>query len=130
MARMAQVVKRRWFRFTLRTLFVLLFIAGVIIGPLREGYCVLVRWSLRAHAASRGVTFEAGSTVRYAPGETDAERRPTQLPPLGFWRRLFGDETVPVIVLPSECWNAPALTKPEIERLKWAFPEAQIMISL
>jgi hypothetical protein len=114
---MTSAPKRRWFRFSLRTLFVVVTVFGIWLG-----------WQL--HFVTRrkqAINWleEAGGLAIHSSWVRDdpslARDRPDVLnwPQLPFWRRWLGDETIVEIWIPKDAYN-----EANIARLAKCFPEA------
>ena len=113
--------KRRWFRYSLRTLFVLVTIL-----------CVYLAWQVRIVQQRKQLLakIEAASGARFQPFNTIAQLDaifvlggPVQFPDqrrVSFIRRLLGDRTVPIICLPA------AMSADDLATYKKAFPEAVV----
>ena len=124
--------RRRWFRFRLRTLFVLVTVLGVFLGWLG----VQLKWIRDRHAAiewvesiNRRVLILSSlpNTMRWELGGTGIKRYPWNNAPWGL--RLLGEAGVSVFSINSErvTPNDRALKRlPELRRL---FPEAQVDFS-
>lgn len=96
---------RRWFRFSLRTLFAVVTVVAI------AAYVVTVLSMVRQRAQAHQVYPIRATYTR--PGDT---KRPP------FIWRLFGAETVHVVSLD------PAGTNSDVENLKRLFPEAHVVI--
>jgi len=113
--------KRRWFRYSLRTLFVLLTIL-----------CAYLAWQVRIVQQRKQLLakIEAATGPRFQPLNTTAQEDaifvlggPIQFPDQrrgSFIRRLFRDRTVPIICLPS------TLSADDLAMYKNVFPEAVV----
>ena len=109
---------RRWFHFSLRTLFVVVTVLGIWLG-----------WQLhfvsRRKQAINWLEKDLDGLVIYSSWVRDdpalARDRPDVLkwPQLPFWRRWLGDETIAEIWLPKDAYNDANLA-----RLAKCFPEA------
>jgi len=111
---MTAAPNRRWFRFSLRTLFVVMTLAGALIGWLV--------WELRYihdRTAMRGWILQHGGGVPKPAAILNLPNPATRIP---FWRELLGDETAPVVILP------PGLLTADLEQIKRTFPEAEVFI--
>ena len=100
---------RLWFRYTLRTLFVLLTLLGIALGWL----AVQVKWKHDRREARKSIRSFSSSRLRDFGFDLTRETRS----PLGL--RLLGEKPVTLIVVPPQSKYSIA----ELERL---FPEAQV----
>ena len=102
--------KRRWFRFSLRTMFVLVTMGCVWLGW--QASVVIGRNSLRRHAEQQGAIF--------CPSPAGNSPNPTGHPRLSFVRILMGDADVKTILFIAGS-DAQAKTYQDCES---QFPEA------
>ena len=113
---------RRWLRFSLRTAFVLWTIAAVWLG-----WNVKVVRQRRAALAAMQPDHDfwvntVSDWTRYWQTNPQAGEAPIEdLPAVSRLRAWLGDEAVQAI------WCSPDTPKKELERLKWLFPEAQVV---
>ena len=107
--------RRRWFRFNLRTMFLLVTLFSVWLG--RETWVVRERLAMRKWLDQIG--GRAHPTIKpskYANLEPLVLETVNTLP---FWRRWLGDESLEFVSLPSPSEHA--------ERISRLFPEAKIV---
>src|SRR4249919_3316018 len=98
---MTALPKRRWFRFSLRTMFVVVTIFGVWLGwqlnIVRERKAILVEMEQTHRVVYQGVESKAASYQYQAPlSEEDVKH--IRISPL---RRLLGDETCYQLIISS-----------------------------
>ena len=105
---------RRWFRFSLRTMFVLLTVFGVWLGW--EYRVVAERNAVRRFIEDHGGAFR-----------TLDKNNPAYKPRLPWVRRLLGDEPAAAVLLPFDVANSQGLYhhRESMERAQSAFPEAE-----
>lgn len=103
---------RRWFRFSLRTLFVVVTVFAVWLG-----------WELsfikERKASIRLIRDKYGSV--YTSSDL-ADRPVTDLVSIPFWRRMLGDEAVQMVRL------TPAFSDNDLRNVQRIFPEADSCI--
>jgi hypothetical protein len=109
---MAKTIHRRWLRFSLRTLLVVVTLVCVWLAW--QVSIVHSRRALLEHVTQRGGSYQF--VADYNPFEA-ADRTPREL---SYLRRVLRDELVGSIVLPGES------TAGEIEEMRRAFPEALV----
>lgn len=109
---------RRWFRFRLRTLFVVLTVFCLWIGW--EFDSVRKRaYVLREATAGGGKAFSKPAWCQFtAPAPTQI----VEFPVWRKWRTWFGDQALGMLVLSN------TTTDSEFERARRAFPEADICV--
>ncbi len=117
--------KRRWFRFTLRTLFVVVTVFGVWLGY--EFNVVHQRNAMRKSVVKRGGyvdVFTRPAPTKMGPFLLSFGYMrvlgPEEEPEIPRWRRWFGDEAVNRIMLPSGSSDA------DLERARALFPEGTV----
>jgi hypothetical protein len=113
--------KRRWFRFSLRTLFVFVTIACIWLGS--QASTVYHRRQLLSRLDSvvlRG--FPTYKTIMFHgnPCRIEGEVMTAEEYQLPWIRRAFGDKLVPIIGLPER------MSPEEVKEFKTAFPESLI----
>jgi len=114
-ARMPLDGRRRWFQFSLRTLFVVVTVSAVWLG-----------WELkfiRDRKALRKSIVDGGGTVQMASYHRDIGFDPKYpgAPVMPPWRRWLGDEPIGCAVLP------PGSSKIVLARATRTFPEALVV---
>lgn len=109
---MTAAPKRRWFRFSLRTLFVVMTVFGCWLGS-------NLHWIQERHAALDWIKTQAGAwhDVPVSQGAKGETRAPWQT-------RIFGDTGVEQIVVVVEK-DAVVAKQRELARL---FPEADVLV--
>jgi hypothetical protein len=110
--------KRRWFRFSLRTPFVLVTIAGVWLGY----QCNIVRERKKLRALAVDATGSSWNAFNRA-WNTHVVSPGIRGYTVSWVRKLFGDESTRLICL------SPTMTPEQVDKFKWYFPEAFISIS-
>jgi len=111
---MTTAPKRRWFRFSLRGLLVVVTVLGCWLG-----------WEVSAVHQRRSMAqrFEAeGGFVEVWTSDLEVQYgyEPGRGPKISGWRRWLGDRAYNFITLP------PSSTKPDFMRARALFPEADI----
>ena len=111
-------VKRRWLRFSLRTLFVVVTLLAVGIGWLTS--IVQARRAIRAELERHaGPSFDPYKAIIWEQGSISEFSGRTWTPnPIPWYRRLLGDEPVGTLGLPIDA------TEEDRRRIQAAFPEA------
>jgi hypothetical protein len=118
MAHMDEKPRRRWFRFSLRTMFVMVTLFSFWLGW--QAWIVRERLAMRKWLDDNGGS--AGPPMRLVD-----ERGPfvfEQVNTLPFWRRWLGDESIRSVSFPV--FPAPSEHVAQLERAKRIFPEARI----
>jgi hypothetical protein len=113
--------KRRWFRFSLRTLFVLVTIVGIWLGL--QVRTVMHRKQMLAFLdAECAGKFNPYDRIFRPDNECvlDGPVELTDKPRVSFIRRLLGDRTVPIICLPT------SMTSDDVLQFTCTFPDAFI----
>lgn len=104
---MTPALKRRWLRFSLRTLFVVLTVAACCLGWIVNQLI----W-LNARRAAIAEIRHPGDWYKYADSELPETRSPWQI-------RLMGGGAIVKIIAPNR-------TESELKRLRGLFPEAEV----
>jgi hypothetical protein len=112
--------RRRWFRFTLRTMFLLVTLFSVWLG--------WQTWLVRERSAMRKWLEENDGLVSPTMQFSDPDIKPItfeKVNTLPFWRRWLGDQSIATVTFSVFPWPAE-----DIERAKRLFPEAKITSKL
>ncbi len=129
---MSEAPKRRWFRFSLRTLFVMLAVVGTLFGWRRHTLLVveqrreLLAW-VELHGGSYKQQLSKGRVRAPGPYHTTSHPTPTRNPLTGvplIWPP-YGDGRVLYIEIPG-VWRH----ETEVRQIEQAFPEAKVTIGL
>ena len=117
--------KRRWPRFSLRTMFV-----GVTVFCWWMGYelnFIHQRRAMRESIVQRGGAVEVFSRpepLEIFPGILHSSYQrvlgPEEEPEIPRWRRWLGDESINQVMMPV------GSSKAEVARAKWLFPESAV----
>ena len=123
----------RWFRFSLRTFFVIVTMLAVGLAWLLSD--IVQRRVARAWIERRGgavdvfalpqpieIPFE-GTSIELQYGGGQRALGPEDEPEIPRWRRWFGDVAYNRIIMPKDSSQA------EIDRMKALFPEAEVEIT-
>jgi hypothetical protein len=109
--------RRRWFRFSLRTMFLLVTSFSLWLG--------WQTWIVRERSAMRDWLDANGGRVSPTMQGTQLDHEPfifEQVNTLPFWRRWLGDQSIAAVSLP----DFPPPTE-QVERAKRLFPEAKVV---
>ena len=115
MARMNEKPRRRWFRFNLRTMFMLVTLFSVWLG--RETWVVRERLAMRKWLDEIG--GHAYPTIKVPKYNSLKPLYLETINTLPFWRRWLGDESLGVVSLPARSEH--------VEQISRLFPEAKIV---
>jgi hypothetical protein len=119
---MTLATKRRWFRFSLRTLFVAVTVIGVWLGW--QFNFVNERRAMRAWIVDHGgfvdIFTRPDTTGSLAIIHYSRLMGPDEEPEIPQWRRWLGDEAVNQVMMPAESSAA------DINRAKHLFPEGEV----
>lgn len=113
---MTTTPSRRWFRFTLRTMFML--VTGLCVWLGWQVRIVSHRKSVRSEFESRSVAFKTGDDWRSQRVYWRLPDSKLELVTVSRIRQLLGDEPIPMIFAPL------SLETSEVRRLEATFPEA------
>ena len=98
--------KRRWFRFSLRTMFVAVTVLGGWLG-----------WNIHFVQERQSLRDRLKNTPTFREAEVDMSTQPTSIP---IWREWLGDK--PVVYL-----NLHVPMNDEGRRVRYYFPEAYVI---
>ena len=98
---------RRWFRFSLRTMFVVVTV-----------FACYFAWQFSYIQKRKAFLIYVEEVNKNGPPTVNNSTRTASIP---LWRRLLGDHAIPVISLPME------LPDEDYDKAKSLFPEAEIL---